>query len=290
MRASRIFDEAHWLAGTSLYELSESFAMPLMMMMRNELRKRIYRSREVFFLYPVTAPQNAKGNADKNEFLRKWWFLVSAPGHFGATWLSSFSKAPVITCYWLDSMTVHLLIDSTPPELQNQVTVKSWNAQGYLLLRGKADKLAFHITMGDVSCFGCLLPPFPSPLSLSLSLYIYIYIYTTIVSTEEDYQDLPPSDIQSLEPSFSLFSLNFSIFTRGLHKHSSMEKLNSQLYLQNCQIIQENEKLRKKAQRLNQENQVLLSELKQKLNKGQSNPNPKSEHSSWSTSTSNPKN
>ncbi|GMP22287.1 hypothetical protein CsSME_00000371 [Camellia sinensis var. sinensis] len=69
-----------------------------------------------------------------------------------------------------------------------------------------------------------------------------------------------------------------------------MEKLNSQLYLQNCQIIQENEKLRKKAQRLNQENQVLLSELKQKLNKGQSNPNPKSEHSSCSTSTSNPKN
>ncbi|KAF5959170.1 hypothetical protein HYC85_000379 [Camellia sinensis] len=72
------------------------------------------------FIYPVTAPQNAKGNADKNDFLRKWWFLVSAPGHFGATWLSSFSKAPVITCYWLDSMTVHLLIDSTPPELQNQ--------------------------------------------------------------------------------------------------------------------------------------------------------------------------
>lgn len=66
------------------------------------------------------APQNAKGNADKNDFLRKWWFLVSAPGHFGATWLSSFSKAPVITCYWLDSMMVHLLIDSTPPELQNQ--------------------------------------------------------------------------------------------------------------------------------------------------------------------------
>ncbi|KAL7228447.1 hypothetical protein ACSBR2_007208 [Camellia fascicularis] len=74
------------------------------------------------------------------------------------------------------------------------------------------------------------------------------------------------------------------------HKHFSMEKLNSQLYLQNCQIIRENEKLRKKAQWLNQENQVLLSELKQKLNKGQSNPDPKSEHSCCSTSTSNPKN
>ncbi|KAJ6892602.1 hypothetical protein NC651_025720 [Populus alba x Populus x berolinensis] len=46
-----------------------------------------------------------------------------------------------------------------------------------------------------------------------------------------------------------------------------MEKLNSQLYLQNCYIIQQNEMLRKKAQRLNQENQALLSELKQKLSK-----------------------
>lgn len=46
-----------------------------------------------------------------------------------------------------------------------------------------------------------------------------------------------------------------------------MERLNSKLYLENCYIIQENEKLRKKAQLLNQENQVLLSELKQKLSK-----------------------
>ncbi|KAI5575483.1 hypothetical protein POPTR_010G237600v4 [Populus trichocarpa] len=49
-----------------------------------------------------------------------------------------------------------------------------------------------------------------------------------------------------------------------------MEKLNSQLYLQNCYIIQQNEMLRKKAQRLNQENQALLSELKQKLSKASS--------------------
>ncbi|XP_058087745.1 protein LITTLE ZIPPER 4 [Magnolia sinica] len=46
-----------------------------------------------------------------------------------------------------------------------------------------------------------------------------------------------------------------------------MDRLNSELYLQNCYIIQENERLRKKAQLLNQENQVLLSELKQKLSK-----------------------
>ncbi|KAL9263328.1 LITTLE ZIPPER 4-like protein [Drosera capensis] len=58
-----------------------------------------------------------------------------------------------------------------------------------------------------------------------------------------------------------------------------MERLNSELYLQNCYIIQENERLRKKAQLLNQENQALLSELKQKLSMSKhqgssSSPNP----------------
>lgn len=48
---------------------------------------------------------------------------------------------------------------------------------------------------------------------------------------------------------------------------TDMERLNSKLYLQNCYIMKENERLRKKAQLLNQENQVLLSELKQKLSK-----------------------
>ncbi|KAI4300456.1 hypothetical protein L6164_033833 [Bauhinia variegata] len=47
-----------------------------------------------------------------------------------------------------------------------------------------------------------------------------------------------------------------------------MERMNSELYLQNCYIMKENERLRKKAQLLNQENQALLSELKQKLSKG----------------------
>ncbi|KAI9153447.1 hypothetical protein LWI28_011551 [Acer negundo] len=46
-----------------------------------------------------------------------------------------------------------------------------------------------------------------------------------------------------------------------------MERLNSNLYLQNCYIMKENERLRMKAQLLNQENQALLSELKQKLGK-----------------------
>ncbi|KAF8403266.1 hypothetical protein HHK36_011367 [Tetracentron sinense] len=53
-----------------------------------------------------------------------------------------------------------------------------------------------------------------------------------------------------------------------------MERLNSELYLQNCYMIQENERLRKKAQLLNRENQVLLSELQQKLSQENSKPNP----------------
>ncbi|XP_071709280.1 protein LITTLE ZIPPER 3-like [Rutidosis leptorrhynchoides] len=50
-----------------------------------------------------------------------------------------------------------------------------------------------------------------------------------------------------------------------------MERLNSKLYMENCLIMQENEKLRKKAQLLNQENQKLLSQLKQRLTMGDQN-------------------
>ncbi|KAJ0806061.1 putative protein LITTLE ZIPPER [Helianthus annuus] len=52
-----------------------------------------------------------------------------------------------------------------------------------------------------------------------------------------------------------------------------MERLNSKLYIENCMIMQENEKLRKKAQLLNQENQQLLSQLKQRLTMGGQNVN-----------------
>ncbi|KAL1313883.1 hypothetical protein HN51_040653 [Arachis hypogaea] len=52
-----------------------------------------------------------------------------------------------------------------------------------------------------------------------------------------------------------------------------MERVNSDLYYQNCHIMKENERLRKKAQLLNQENQALLSELKQKLSKANNNNN-----------------
>ncbi|KAL5978543.1 Protein LITTLE ZIPPER 4 [Asimina triloba] len=52
-----------------------------------------------------------------------------------------------------------------------------------------------------------------------------------------------------------------------------MERLISDLYLQNWYILQGNERLRKIAQRLNHENQTLMSELKQKLSKSGANPN-----------------
>ncbi|XP_019251637.1 PREDICTED: protein LITTLE ZIPPER 4-like [Nicotiana attenuata] len=46
-----------------------------------------------------------------------------------------------------------------------------------------------------------------------------------------------------------------------------MDRLNSKLYLQNVYIMAENERLRKKAELLNQENQQLLNELKHRLSK-----------------------
>ncbi|GAA0143393.1 hypothetical protein LIER_35736 [Lithospermum erythrorhizon] len=48
-----------------------------------------------------------------------------------------------------------------------------------------------------------------------------------------------------------------------------MEKINSKLFVQNCYIMQENARLRKKAEQLNQENQQLLNELKNRLTKQQ---------------------
>ncbi|KAL6652841.1 hypothetical protein ACP70R_011766 [Stipagrostis hirtigluma subsp. patula] len=52
-----------------------------------------------------------------------------------------------------------------------------------------------------------------------------------------------------------------------------MDRLNAKLYLQNCFIMKENERLRKKALMLNQENQALLTELKQRLAKTAANGN-----------------
>ncbi|KAL6574984.1 hypothetical protein OROMI_012269 [Orobanche minor] len=66
-----------------------------------------------------------------------------------------------------------------------------------------------------------------------------------------------------------------------------MEKLNSKLYLENCYIMQENERLRKAAELLNQENQALLNELKQRLAAAAATGNPISDlDTATSTTTS----
>ncbi|EYU38628.1 hypothetical protein MIMGU_mgv11b018169mg [Erythranthe guttata] len=44
-----------------------------------------------------------------------------------------------------------------------------------------------------------------------------------------------------------------------------MDKVNSKLYMENCQIMEENERLKKTAELLNQENRTLLNELRQRL-------------------------
>ncbi|CAK9136616.1 unnamed protein product [Ilex paraguariensis] len=92
-----------------------------------------------------------------------------------------------------------------------------------------------------------------------------------------------------------ILSSNFSLqfppkpITMGISRQYNkigMDKQNSELYLQNCHIIRENEKLRKKAQRLNQENQALLSQLKQKLSETNSTQKPEVEFNLSSSSTS----
>ncbi|KAL1541376.1 protein LITTLE ZIPPER 3 [Salvia divinorum] len=99
------------------------------------------------------------------------------------------------------------------------------------------------------------LPCFLIPLLLSLSLHI-CYINPNYLSHR---QSLHPSKLLLLpllyhkENSISCFS------------EKRMEKLNSELYMENYSIMQENERLRKKAELLNQENQTLLYQLKQRL-------------------------
>lgn len=69
-----------------------------------------------------------------------------------------------------------------------------------------------------------------------------------------------------------------------------MEKLNTELYYKNCHIIKENEKLRKKAEQLNQENQQLLSQLKQKLGNNTNNTNAPNNVNLGTSSSQNPPN
>lgn len=73
---------------------------------------------------------------------------------------------------------------------------------------------------------------------------------------------------------FFPYVTNLPLVTGATLTHTRMDKFNSELYLRNCHIIRENEKLRKKAEQLNKENQALLSELKLKLTEPDSNPKP----------------
>ncbi|ONK77586.1 uncharacterized protein A4U43_C02F8170 [Asparagus officinalis] len=82
--------------------------------------------------------------------------------------------------------------------------------------------------------------------------------------------DLRQVDLFSVEAITTDTMLNFSVFDLRISQ-KAMDRINSKLYLQNCYIMKENERLRKKAQLLNQENQALLSELKQKLAKSNGN-------------------
>ncbi|CAM8965186.1 unnamed protein product [Rhodiola kirilowii] len=50
-----------------------------------------------------------------------------------------------------------------------------------------------------------------------------------------------------------------------------MERINSELYLKNCYMLRENERLRLTMQMLNQENQALRSELNQRMSQKKKN-------------------
>ncbi|XP_024627201.1 protein LITTLE ZIPPER 4 [Medicago truncatula] len=75
------------------------------------------------------------------------------------------------------------------------------------------------------------------------------------------------------QPIWSIYLTGWSniLFSPMVVIFVAMERLNTELYYQNCHIMKENERLRKKAQILNQENQALLSQLKQKLSNGAGN-------------------
>uniref|UniRef100_A0A7N0TGQ8 Uncharacterized protein n=1 Tax=Kalanchoe fedtschenkoi TaxID=63787 RepID=A0A7N0TGQ8_KALFE len=117
------------------------------------------------------------------------------------------------------------------------------------------------IITSNVSTHSLLLlllhfPPYKSTPSLqsilshnnTISCFITFILLGSLCSAKFSFPALPPNPPTTL--------------CKGI-----MERLNSELYLKNCYILRENERLRKKAQLLNQENQALLSEIKQKFSK-----------------------
>ncbi|CAA7019168.1 unnamed protein product [Microthlaspi erraticum] len=78
--------------------------------------------------------------------------------------------------------------------------------------------------------------------------------------------------VRSERSSVSL-SLSASQHSFPKERKQTMERLNSKLFVENIYIMSENERLRKKAELLKQENQQLMFQLKQKLSKTKKNPN-----------------
>ncbi|CAH2064286.1 unnamed protein product [Thlaspi arvense] len=80
-------------------------------------------------------------------------------------------------------------------------------------------------------------------------------LFVPLPSTHNSIVSLSPSPSPSSQHSFPK------------ERKKAMERLNSKLFVENCYIMKENERLRKKAELLKQENQQLLFQLKQKLSK-----------------------
>ncbi|KAL8500770.1 hypothetical protein ACS0TY_020380 [Phlomoides rotata] len=103
----------------------------------------------------------------------------------------------------------------------------------------------------------CIFIPSVSP--LSISLLCFLLLLKLFQKAEIDRQ-------KNLS-----FSVNPLVFfhqgsqIKGTAALTRMEEVNSKLYMENWYMMQENERLRKKAELLNQENQSLLNELKQRL-------------------------
>nr|XP_010908059.1 uncharacterized protein LOC105034544 [Elaeis guineensis] len=115
-----------------------------------------------------------------------------------------------------------------------------------------------HLYLSPHATFPLFLERWLAPTTL-LVVFLYIYGQATPFLTYFLFWSFP-----------TYITIRHSLGKKTNTWKESMERLNSKLYLQNWYIIKENERLRKKAQLLNQENQALLSELKQKLSK--SNP------------------
>ncbi|KAG6490622.1 hypothetical protein ZIOFF_051931 [Zingiber officinale] len=131
-----------------------------------------------------------------------------------------------------------------------------------------SESLAFSTISLGLNCAACL----KEKSATASFVFVFVFLFSSFGEKQPDIL-LKASRESFLDP--------LPVLTKSPTHHftwsqcvSLMERLNTKLYLQNCYIMKENERLRKKAQLLNQENQALLSELKlkQKLTKASSIP------------------